>query len=85
MRLEQVGNRLAITRSSGDTHHPGFFSVRCPEQRVHERTALTAPAASELEAGKPQLISAIQRAEQPETDRSIAAMPVVRPKDVPGE
>ena len=57
--------------------------MRCPKQRVHERTTLTAPAAPELEAGEPQLVSAIQRSEQPEPDRSIATMPVVRPKDVP--
>src|SRR5271169_5051891 len=82
LRAKQVLHRRAVTRSSWDPHDPGLLALRRREQGIDKRAPVTAAATAQLKAGEPELVATIQSAEQPEADRRVAAMAVVRPEDV---
>src|SRR5438128_5112773 len=85
MRLQQMFDGLPVTRAARNPHDPRLPARRCREERVDQRASVASAPASHFQAGEPQLVTAIDRAEKPEARRWIAAVAIVGPEDIAGD
>src|SRR5437764_7085431 len=83
-RIEQMRDCANVTRRPLHAHDIGLLPrLRC-HQRRQQRAAVARAALAEFQTSQPELVAALERAEQTESDRRKAAMAAVGPIDVAG-